>query len=543
MAAKRISAAVRGLAATGMMVTGMVQAQTPVPGPQNLPPPNTVPMSATAPQVTAATDLPVMVITPAFRFMPSIELNERYSDNAALLSSSLARSDWVTDLIAGLRIEYRAARASAQVDYRIDRPFHREFTNLDNTQRFLNSHATLEAVEKWLFVDASATITQQNRSAFGVTNISDINNVSANRIETTTYQLSPYIRGDLGTVATYQLRLNEADTRTGETTFPDTKTRQWSGFAKNQPSSGWLGWAVDGSSLAVDNPTVGRRDDSRARASLTFEVDSQLHLSLSGGRESSDLDGLQRRNTNTYGYGIEWSPSQRTQFAAVTQKRFFGNDHLVLLNHRTALTAWRFSSSKEVAISTNELAGSNALSVNNLLLDLLASSVPDPAMRAAASRQRFDQTGIPASSGIQDGFLSVRPFLSERQEGSLALVGQRNTITFDVSYRKQRALDGNTVTPNGAAPVEEIKQLNANAVWAYRLSPLSTLKLVASRLYTEGLFLPSLNSTQRLQSLFFVTQLGPHTYASLGVQRISFDSTVLPSYRENAFVSSLSLRF
>jgi len=505
--------------------------------------PNVEPMSAVAPLVTAPDAyLPAAGTTPALRLTPLAEINEHYTDNVALLAGPLARSDWVSEVVAGLQIDYRAARANAQVDFHINRLFHREFDNLDNTQRFLNSHASLEAVEKWLFVDARANISQQNRSAFGSTSIADLSSVSTNRVETTTYQLSPYVHGDVGDIATYLLRLNMADTRTDEVTFPHTRTRQWTAYIKNQPSSGWLGWSLDGNSLGVDNVAVGRRDDSRLRASLTFEADSQLHLSVSGGTESSDLNGQQKRTNATYGYGLEWSPSPRTQFAGVTQKRFFGNDHLIAFSHRTALTAWRYSSSKEVAVSTSELAGSTALSVNNLLLDLLAASIPDPTVRAEQSKQRFEQSGIPASSGIQDGFLTVRPFLNRRQAASVALVGLRNTITFEAGVREQRALDGNNATLAGP-PIEEIRQVNANAAWAYKLSPVSTLKLVISHLHTKGLFLENLNSTQRLQSLFFVTKLGLHTTASLGFQRTVFDSSVFSSYRENVFVSTISLHF
>ena len=229
--------------------------------------------------------------------------------------------------------------------------------------------------------------------------------------------------------------------------------------------------------------------------------------------------------------------------AAVTQKRFFGNDHLVAITHRTPLTAWRFTSSKEATVSANQLATSNPGSVYNLLLDLLASTIPDPIERAAAAQRKLEQTGIPATSGIQDGSLSVRPILSRRLDASVALLGSRNTITLNAGKHEQRGIDSSSLTPGIGAPIEEIRQFSANATWAYRLTPVSTMTLAVSHLHTEGLFTSNLTATQRLQSLFVVTQLGPHTFASIGLQRILFDSTVVNSYRENAFVSSLSVRF
>ncbi|MBL0125773.1 MAG: TIGR03016 family PEP-CTERM system-associated outer membrane protein [Betaproteobacteria bacterium] len=481
--------------------------------------------------------------TPTFRVIPSVVLSERYTDNAAQLTSAAAQSDWETDAAADLHIDYRSARANAMLDYRVNRLLHGHLSSLDTTQHNLSSSATLEAIEKWLFLDARASIAQQNRSAFGVAGIADVTSTSENRVETTTYQVSPYIRGKFTEAATYFFRVNGAETHTGGGAIPDSKTYQWNGFVKNAPSAGRLGWSVDGNAFSFDNNTVDKRYNSIVRGTVTFEIDGQLHMSLSAGRESSDLDGLGRRNTNSPGLGLEWSPSQRTQMAAVTQKRFFGNDHLVALAHRTALTARRFSSTREIAFSTNDLAGSSPVSVNSLLLDLLASAIPDPNARAEAAQRRFTQTGIPATSGIQDGLLTVRPFLSRHQEASVALIGTRNTATISLGRREQRAIDGNSTAPGSGTPIEEFRQFGANAAWAYRLSPVSTLQMVASYLRTKGLFLENLSTTQRLQSLFFVTQLGPRTSASLGVQRTIFDSTVINGYRENAVVASLSLRF
>ena len=498
-------------------------------------------VSPAIPPVTSDVQSAVPATTPSFRVFPVVELGERYTDNATLATSA-AQSDWVTDAAAGLGVEYRAARANALLDYRVNRLIYRQQSNLNSTQHLLSSRASLEAVEKWLFLDASASITQQNRSAFGIAGITDFTNTRANRVETTTYQLSPYVLGNFMDVTTYLLRVNGAETRAGESAFPDSRTYEWTGFVKNAPAARRLGWSVDGNSLSVRNSTVGRRQDSRLRASLLFEIDVQLRMSLGGGKESSDLDGRDRRATSTYGLGFEWTPSQRTQMAAITQRRFFGNDHLVAIAHRTARTAWRFSSAREIAVSTNELAASNPASANSVLLDL-PSTVPDPNARLDVAAPTLGQTGMTAPSGIQGGFFTVRPFLSRRQEASMVMQGSRNTITIAVGRREQRAVDGSSVTPGSSARIEEFRQYGANAAWAYRLSPVSTLTTVVSRFRTEGLFSENLTTTQRLQSLFFVTRLGPRTSVSLGVRRVLFDSTVLNSNRENTFVSTLSVRF
>ena len=494
-------------------------------------------------QATSA-ELPVAQgSAPSLRIIPLIELTERHSDNVAPVTATPAQSDWITDAAAGFRVEYRAARANVQIDYRMNRLYYDKFSKLDATQHLLSSSASLEAVERWLFLDASARITQENRSAFGVTDIAGITSTSTNRIEATSYQVAPYVRGNIKDVATYLLRVDATETRTGESAFPASRTYQWTGFVKNAPSAGRFGWSVNGGILSIDKSAVDKRKDSRLTATATFEVDPQLHISLSAGAESSNLEGLGTHTTSMRGLGLEWSPSERTIMAAVTQKRFFGNDHLVTIAHRTPLTIWRFSSIKEVAISTEGVAASNPFSVNNLLLDLLASSIPDPKARAEEAQRRLEQTGIPASSGIQSGFLTSRPFLSFQQEASAALLGLRNTITLTAGRREQRALDSNAFTPGGAVPIEQYNQFSANIAWAYRLTPLSTMNLVISRVHSEGVYTDNRSTTQRFLSLFFVTRLGQHTSLSIGSQRVQFDSNVANSHQDNAFASTLSVRF
>lgn len=479
--------------------------------------------------------------TPSFRFIPTVEVNERFSDNAALEPASFARNDWITNAAVHIHIGYQAARANALVDYRVNREVYGKLSGLDNTQHWLDSSATAELVEKWLLVDARASINQEKRSAFGSSTISNFPTNSPNRIETTVFQVAPYIRGNLRDSATYLLRVNATETRTGDIAFPDSRAYLSTGFIKNTASTGRMGWSIDGTALTINNRAVGKLVDNRARATLTYELDTQMHLSLSGGREISNLDSADKRTTNTPGFGLEWSPSQRTQFAIIGQKRFYGNENIVDFSHRTALTAWHLSSSKEVAISTNEISTTNPTSVHNVLLNLLASAITDPVARTAAVQRRFEQTGMPKDSGFEVGYLSVRPFVHWRQDASVALLGTRNTITLSAGRREQRAI-GDSSAGIGA-PVEEIRESSINFSWTYRLSPVSNLRLAASKLRTVGLFNENRKTDEQLYSLFFVTHLGSHTSASLGYQRVQLESTVEVSYRENAFVSAISLRF
>lgn len=489
-----------------------------------------------------APNAPQATLAPAWRFVPELALTGSYTDNAALAADPFARKSWVTDAAVGLHADYRGPRSTLFLDYRVHGIFYASQSALDNNQRFLNALANLDLVEKWLFLDARANISQQNRSPFGVAGIAGVPVSTANRVETTTYQVSPYIRGRAGDLANYQLRFNGTDSRTNEGVIPATRTAQWVGRVKDAAAAARMSWALDGDSLEVRNSAIGSKQDARLRASLIFAVDPLLHISLIGGRERTDFAGPARANHNIYGAALEWSPTDHTQVAAVSEKRFFGNDHLVTLSHRTPRTAWSFTSSRDVAVLPNQLAAANPGSVYGLMYDLLAASIPDPYARADAVRKRFEENGLAAGAVLSDGFLSARPYLNRRHELSVALLGIRNVITLTAARREQRGLGTRVLFPGGP-PTDDVRQEGASASWAHKLTPYSSLTLTLSQLHSEGLFDAGLDTRQRLQSLFFVSQLGSRTSLSLGLRRVRFDSTVVNSYRENAMVCSLSVRF
>jgi uncharacterized protein (PEP-CTERM system associated) len=470
-------------------------------------------------------------------------LTESRTDNAGLVSEPLARSSWVSDASAGIRADYRGPTSTLMVDYRLHSLFYANQTVLNSNQRFLNSAANFDLLEKWLFLDAKAAISQQNRSAFGAATITGVPLTSANRIETTTYQLSPYVRGRVPQLVDYLLRFTSTDSRTSDGIIPVTRTDQWVGGIKNADGAARFGWSLDGDQMDVRSRSQSTRQDARLRATLMFAVDPLLHVSVIGGRERTDYASSARQGSNIYGAGIEWSPTDHTQLAAVGEKRFFGADHLVALTHRTPSTAWSFNSSKDVTVLPNQLAAASPGSVYSLMYDLLASAIPDPTMRADAVRRRLDENGLTSGAALSDSFITTQPYLNRRQEASLALLGIRNTITLTAALKEQQGLGPRTVSTNALAPTEDVRQLGFSASWAHRLSPETFFSLIFSRLHSEGLLDRSVETRQRLQSFFVSTRLGPKTSASMGFRQVRFESTVVNSYNERAFVCSLSLRF
>jgi uncharacterized protein (PEP-CTERM system associated) len=476
-----------------------------------------------------------------WKIAPEVSLTETFTDNAALVPDTLAQNSWITEISPTLRIEHLGARASILLDYRLRSTYFSNQTRLNSSQNFLNATSTFEAVENWLYVDARSSITQQNRSAFDSAQLQNTSPLNTNRIETNTYQISPYIRGRFADVAIYQLRLNGTETTTNDAAFPDTKTREWVGVVTNAANGSQWGWLLSGNALHIRNSDLGSKTDNRVRALAIYAVDRQLKFSIIGGYERSDFANASTRSTNTTGAGVEWLPTERTKFSAVREKRFFGDAYNFLFTHRTALTAWKFVTTKDVVVLPNTLTSVTPGSVYELLYDVLSTSIPDPAARTEAVRRRLQESAAAENGNFSSAFLTLRPFVSQNREGSIALLGARNTVTATFGRREQRDLASTAPIP--LLQNSDVLQRNWNLSWAHRLSPVSTVTAGFSRLKTESLSSLQTESKQRAASVLLTTRLSPKTTASLALRRVRFDNTALTSYSENALAGSILMRF
>jgi uncharacterized protein (PEP-CTERM system associated) len=481
----------------------------------------------------------------SLHILPRLSVTQSYTDNVQQSSNEMARQDWVIEASPGIRMERLGSRTSFLIDFQLRNFAYANESRLNNSQKQLTSFLKVEAIEKWLFIDSQANISQQNRSPFAgsvLTGPSVVGGAGNNRVETTTYQISPYVRGLFSNVATYQVRYNATETHTNENAFPTTHLYDLTGKFANASSSAKLGWSVDATALSVKNNIIGSRVDQRLRGALIYAIEPQLRLSVIGGYEKTDYASIDKRGTDIYGAGIEWSPSPRTQFAAVREHRFFGDGHSVLFSHRTPMTAWRFTSSNDVSILPAQLTALDPGSVYSSLSDLLQSSIPDPTERAQAVQARLAQTGIPPGYSVGSSFLTTRPFVNRNRELSVALIGVRNTVTFSYGNRNQRGVGLGLSSALGNLN-EDVRRELVNAAWAHRLTPLSTLTVLASRVRSESLGLDRTQSTQYAQSVTWSRPISPKATLSAGLQHSDLDSVAGNSYKENTVFANLTYRF
>ncbi len=479
----------------------------------------------------------------AWTITPYISATETYSSNMGLTGVSPERG-FISDLAPGIRIDGAGARLNGFLDYRREYLYYHGNSQWDRQQNLLNSYATLEAVEKWLFVDASANIVQRNLSVFGPISV-DGRNASGNLVETKTMQVSPYIRGRIANSADYLVRLNSIDSRSDDPSLAATRVDQIVGSVKNHATTGTIGWFGDTTATNVKNDVIGDRDDTRFRAGLVVPVGAHLHFSVSGGRETTNYASVDRETTSTPGVGFEWSPTKQTQVAGLREKRFFGYGHNLLATHRTALTAWRYTDTKDVTILPTLLAGYNPGAIHELMSNLLESSIPDPVERNRAVRARMALVGGTADLTSGGGVQTSRFYLDHEREASVALIGVRNTLTLALLQRDQQLVPFSPTAVDSFSIVgsDDIRERGATLGWSYRVTPLTTLNMSVVRLKSEAMDIADMFSTQKTGTVALNFRLAPKAIASVGARSTKFNSSVTGGVRENAVVGSLTQSF
>lgn len=478
-----------------------------------------------------------------WRVVPKIAVNETLTNNVGLTSQN-ARSDLVTDIAPGISIDGKGARASLRLDYTLTQHLYARDSSFNNRQNSLVAVGALEAIEDWLFVDATGTISQQYISPLGAVSPSTAN-VNTNQTETAYYSLSPYIRGRLFSTMDYLLRYRGATTNSDGSAgaASDQTTREWTGRIAGSTRWDFLRWSVDASDLHTDYQSGRDTQSKRYGVTLAYRWTPQVQFSATAGRESSDYVTLQKEWHTTSGYGVEWTPTPRTRLAASKNKRFFGNGYDVAFSHRMARALLTYGAGRDVSFQPPGVTNTGQGSNYDALYAIVAASNPGMAPDAikVLVTQALQARGLPADGTVVNGYLNSSPTVQTRQGASLALLGIRNTVTVTWTDSKHRALAAGSAAPNVASLSNETHQRGFGLGWGHQLTGLSSLSMQLSQQRSSTVAAGSPETKTESAHLVFTTRLGAKTGATLGVRRVI--SSGIAGYTESALTGALTHSF
>lgn len=484
---------------------------------------------------------------------PRVKLTETWSDNVNVgRSQNQKSSGLITELAPGINIDARTSRLRAYVDYSLLGQYYTQPSGYSRTRNALNAFGRLEAVEDWMFVEFSGVISQQTISAFGTqTPTSSYNN--DNSTETATFRVSPYIRGRLFSDIDYLLRYNRSTTQASAARVSDVELSEWAGQIKGGTAFQNLKWSVDATQQTADYSLGRKTDAERLYGTATYTLVPQFRVSASAGRESNNYASQEQESRNTSGYGFDWTPGERTRLSVFKEKRFFGNGHRINFNHRLPLSSVTYSDTKDVTVLPNQFSSVGMGTVFDLFYQICSQLelAQDPTLSGnptlleiKATQCAITRAGPMANIPVTSSFLSSRATVQRRQQLAFAIEGARNVLTVMFNRNEsQTIMASNAVADDYLLNnVNEIKQTGYSINLGHKLTPESSLNLLATRQTSVGSGSTSIKTTTTMYQANLISKLGPKTTGSVGLRRMEFDSSANP-YTENAVIGSISVTF
>jgi len=479
---------------------------------------------------------------------PRISLTETFTDNVSInRNANGKRSDFITEITPGIRIEANANRLKGHFDYALRGQYYAK-TDYSRTQNSLNTFGSFEAIEDWFFIDFSGVISQQSISAFGPQSPGNTT-LNNNSTETSTYRISPYIRGQLLGSADYLLRYNASTTHSDTTRAYDLELTQWIGQLKGNTVFRNLSWTIDANQQIADYNPGRRTEADSARAMLTYAINPQFRVSISGGQESNNYASLNKETNDTYGYGFDLNPTERTRFSAFKERRFFGDGHRVTFSHRFPMSSISFSDTRDVSLLPNQFATYGMGTVYDQFYpqfsQICADRLPGNADQVLIDNcvlGLFQLLGIQPNTQVTAGYMTSRATIQRRQQLSFALFGARNTLTLLANRNEnQSVLAASAIggMVDDFAQNSTVRQQGVSLTYLHRLSPLSNLSVTASRQESTSIRTESLKTTTTLYQVNLSTKLGHKTTGMLNFRHAEFDSTANP-YTENAVIGTIT---
>lgn len=294
--------------------------------------------------------------TPAFAldwdFEPGIGATTTYTDNVNQRAAN-SQDALIVGISPGFSLRSKGSRrVQASLQYGLI-AINRFGGNTDNDLfHNLNAVGKAELVEDFLYLDASARISQELISLLGST--ADASTNSSNRTSVGTYLLSPYIRKRFGTFAHAEMRTTASGAIFGDNAAANSNVRAFTANLASGTRFNDLSWALDYSIRKADNRHAGDSTFERASAHLGYAFTRKFRVFGTVGQDKNDYLSSTSTDGSSYSVGFGWSPSRRTSLEASVGERYFGRTYSLSGSHRTRLSRWNVRYSEDVSDITQQ---------------------------------------------------------------------------------------------------------------------------------------------------------------------------------------------
>lgn len=485
-----------------------------------------------------------------WRFSPAISVEEIYTDNALLAPRGSERSDFITTIAPSLRVTRYGSRLYTELTYSPQFNFFANSTSGSDIRNTLNARLNAALIDNLLFFEAFATIYQVNSSPFG-TLAADSPNGSANRSESRNYSLGPVLRSRFGNDLSYQAGIRYTGNSYDNSTIATSHTTDTFASFESGTTTRDIGF---GANFQRSDQSYGGRGEiitETTTASLIYQLAPTLRARLIGGYDRNRYPSAGQRDLSgpNYSGGFEWNPSQHTSLSALVGHRYFGPTADIFFN--ASHQRWAFTASY-VRDQTTSTSSGQFQTVNpyfTILDQALRNLIPDPAQRSVAVQNLLQQSGISSSQFDSLGFASSQLYLQKRLEASLALIGLRNTVTFNAARVETQVLSNVQTVFDAFLDAQRIRQTVFGIGYSYKLGPRTNAGLLFTRTHNVALSGEG-DTKQRLIQASVTRQLGKRLTGTILVRNTAQSGSgsntgnfFAGNYRENQIRGSLTLGF
>jgi uncharacterized protein (PEP-CTERM system associated) len=480
------------------------------------------------------------------RWNASIGLQETFTNNVNL--TPVGQSDWVTQITPGLSVN--AVGPHSTLTGSISVPvllYARTGSENNDVYPAVNLFGSVDLYEKIFKIEGSVNVSEQFYTPFGPTP-TDLSNATNNRYRSSSYRVSPVLKGTTSNGIEYELRDDNVWTNLSGAPVSTNNAYYNEAIARLVGPSGRGPWNwranYDFTETRFNNQQPIRTQVGRAVA--VYNVDPMLELDASVGYESNDYT-LTSSSNATYGAGFRWRPTPRTDVTALWEHRFFGSSYLFTFKHHTGLTVWSVDASRNITTYPQEVARLGAgTTVAGYLDQLYQSTIPDAAVRQETIDRFIQSRGLPTTLSDPVTLYAQQIQLQQRASASVGLVGARNTVFFTAFNLKTEPIDAKgNILPPLLAFGNNNTQTGFGVVWTSILAP--TVNFLASvdgyRTVSNGQVADT--TRQGTVRAGVSRQLSPRTSVYVGAryQRYVSDFFSNTDYNESAVFAGISHSF
>jgi uncharacterized protein (PEP-CTERM system associated) len=490
-----------------------------------------------------------------WRFEPSVGASATYTDNVDQ-SEDNEEDALILTARPGFTLRSEGSRrVQASVSYGLTGVARFGGDDDNDLNHNLGALGNAELIEDFLYIDGTASISQELISLFGSPADASIND--ANRATVGTYTISPYIRKRLGTFATAQARYTYGgaifEDDVGSNSNANSFTAGLTSGTRFKDLSWGLNYSLRTSNYDDDADTTFENASATIGYALTRKfrvfgtVGYEWNEYLGAGGATSEIDD------SSYSVGFGWSPTRRISVEASVGERYYGNTYSFSGSYRTRSSRWTVRYSEDFNDITEQFLSQTSRIFwvcNGILFE--TSDFNPPA----------GQTGCvgPISAGeLASLFNSLGVSIADLVAANLLNIGIADGVyiiksfTAGVSWDIRRLGFGLSVQDTRrvyqALNDAEDRVQGVTGSVSYRMSPLTTANSSLSFTRTSEDALLSGGGTPREDDLISLSVGVYHRFAedldgALTFRHTQRDSNEVGSdYQENNLTASVNMRF